>query len=155
MYTAGFNHIQYSVQLSLLLIYYRQHIFAFLIVNGPFPSLFTITKHQARYNTFGKLNAANDNLLVVCHALTGNSRLDQWWGTMLGKEITLMARKFVNFCTKMLKLFVYVTPSISTIHILFCPLFFVDKFLKFIFVTAYHQRILSCDSDLVNDDICD
>ena len=40
---------------------------------------------QARYNTFGELNAAKDNLLVVCHALTGNSRLDQWWGSMLGE----------------------------------------------------------------------
>jgi homoserine O-acetyltransferase/O-succinyltransferase len=42
---------------------------------------------QARYNTYGELNAAKDNLLIVCHALTGNSRLDQWWGTMLGESI--------------------------------------------------------------------
>ena len=42
---------------------------------------------QARYNTYGELNAAKDNLLIVCHALTGNSRLDQWWGTMLGEFI--------------------------------------------------------------------
>lgn len=37
-----------------------------------------------RYNTFGQLNAARDNVLVVCHALTGNARLDTWWASMLG-----------------------------------------------------------------------
>lgn len=26
-------------------------------------------------------------MLVVCHALTGNSRLDQWWGDLLGEII--------------------------------------------------------------------
>jgi hypothetical protein len=39
---------------------------------------------QVRYNTFGVLNSERDNVLVVCHALTGNSRLDQWWGPLLG-----------------------------------------------------------------------
>lgn len=49
---------------------------------------------QARYNTYGELNAAKDNLLIVCHALTGNSRLDQWWGTMLGEFIHECYREF-------------------------------------------------------------
>ncbi len=39
---------------------------------------------EVRYNTYGKLNEAKDNVLVVCHALTGNSALDKWWGNMLG-----------------------------------------------------------------------
>lgn len=44
----------------------------------------TMRQVEVRYNTFGQLNAAKDNVLVVCHALTGNARLDTWWSSMLG-----------------------------------------------------------------------
>ena len=44
-----------------------------------------LAEAQACYNTYGRLNARRDNVIVVCHALTGNARLDQWWGDMLGK----------------------------------------------------------------------
>jgi homoserine O-acetyltransferase/O-succinyltransferase len=39
---------------------------------------------EVRYNTFGVMNDRRDNVLVVCHALTGNSRLDTWWNSLLG-----------------------------------------------------------------------
>ena len=39
---------------------------------------------EVRYNTFGHLNEKKDNVLVVCHALTGNARLDTWWDSILG-----------------------------------------------------------------------
>ena len=39
---------------------------------------------EVRYNTFGQLNEKKDNVLVVCHALTGNARLDTWWASILG-----------------------------------------------------------------------
>jgi len=39
---------------------------------------------QVRYNTYGTLNEAKDNILIVCHALTGNSAIDKWWGGILG-----------------------------------------------------------------------
>jgi homoserine O-acetyltransferase len=40
---------------------------------------------QLRYRTWGKLNDTKDNVLVVCHALTGNAALDTWWGSFLGE----------------------------------------------------------------------
>ena len=36
----------------------------------------TLRDVQLRYRTWGKMNAARDNVLVVCHALTGNHELD-------------------------------------------------------------------------------
>lgn len=57
---------------------------------------------QVRYNAFGKLNAKKDNLLVVCHALTGNSRLDQWWGSMLGPGKTFDTDKYLVVCANVL-----------------------------------------------------
>ena len=37
------------------------------------------------YNTYGQLNAARDNVVVVCHALTANSKVEEWWGGLFGK----------------------------------------------------------------------
>ena len=31
------------------------------------------------YHTYGKLNAKGDNVVWVCHALTANSEVDDWW----------------------------------------------------------------------------
>ncbi|GMH70872.1 hypothetical protein TrLO_g3490 [Triparma laevis f. longispina] len=39
---------------------------------------------QLRYNTYGTLNSTSSNVLLINHALTGNSDLASWWGDMLG-----------------------------------------------------------------------
>ena len=39
---------------------------------------------QIAYRTFGQLNAACNNAILVCHALTGSSDVDVWWSPLLG-----------------------------------------------------------------------
>lgn len=48
------------------------------------------------YRTWGKLNAARDNAVLVCHALTGSADADQWWPGLIGPGRALdPAREFI------------------------------------------------------------
>ncbi|MEM8484335.1 MAG: homoserine O-acetyltransferase [Bacteroidota bacterium] len=43
-----------------------------------------IQQAPVQYKTWGKLNPAGDNAIMVCHALTGDPHVDDWWGGLLG-----------------------------------------------------------------------
>ncbi len=54
--------------------------------NAPFilESGETLPELTIAYHTFGSLNAARDNIIWVCHALTANSDVADWWpGTVV------------------------------------------------------------------------
>lgn len=57
---------------------------------------------ELTYNTYGELNEAKDNALIVCHALTGNSSLHTWWGDMLGPGCAFDTEKYFVVCTNIL-----------------------------------------------------
>jgi homoserine O-acetyltransferase len=55
-----------------------------------------------RYMTWGEKNEKGDNVMVVCHALTGNADAKSWWGTMIGPGRPLDTNKYYIFCANVL-----------------------------------------------------
>ncbi len=41
---------------------------------------------EIAYHTYGKLNSDRSNVVWICHALTANSDVADWWSGMTGKE---------------------------------------------------------------------
>jgi len=54
------------------------------------------------YMTWGEPNEKRDNIVVVCHALTGNANLESWWKELLGKARPLDTSKYCIFCSNVL-----------------------------------------------------
>jgi homoserine O-acetyltransferase/O-succinyltransferase len=44
----------------------------------------SLTQPTLRYTIYGELNEARDNVILVCHALSGSSRVGEWWPLMFG-----------------------------------------------------------------------
>ena len=57
---------------------------------------------KIRYATFGRLNSAKDNIIVVCHALTGNASVESWWGEMMGPGKPFDTSRFLIVCANVL-----------------------------------------------------
>ncbi|OAV43595.1 homoserine O-acetyltransferase [Lewinella sp. 4G2] len=62
----------------------------------------TLPEVTAAYNTYGALNAARDNVIFVCHALTANSDCADWWPGLVGPGDTLDPEKYFIVCVNML-----------------------------------------------------
>lgn len=46
----------------------------------------TLHNVPVAYKTFGTLSPAADNVMVICHALTGSADVGDWWGPLLGRS---------------------------------------------------------------------
>lgn len=70
----------------------------FVLENGQ-----VLPEAQLRYQTYGTLNEdTRDNVLVVCHALTGNASLHGWWGDLLGEQLAFDTSKYFIVCCNIL-----------------------------------------------------
>ena len=58
----------------------------------------TLTDLQVAYKTWGNLNASADNVVVVCHALTGDCNADEWWSHLVGPGKSLDTDKYFIIC---------------------------------------------------------
>ncbi len=61
-----------------------------------------LTGVQIAYRTWGKLNAARNNAVLVCHALTGSADVDDWWMPLLGSGKALDPDRDFIICSNIL-----------------------------------------------------
>ncbi|KAK4049603.1 homoserine O- acetyltransferase [Microbotryomycetes sp. JL221] len=54
------------------------------------------------FRTWGRLNASKDNCMVICHALTGSSDVEDWWGPLLGPGHAFDPTRYFIFCANVL-----------------------------------------------------
>jgi len=59
---------------------------------------FTILEPVVACQTWGELNESQDNAVLVCHALTGNTAVDDWFGGLFGPGKTLDPRQQFIIC---------------------------------------------------------
>ena len=57
---------------------------------------------EIAYHTFGKLNPAADNVVWICHALTANADVADWWSGMVGKGKCFDPDKHFIVCANIL-----------------------------------------------------
>lgn len=57
-----------------------------------------LKKVPVAFKTYGKLNSERNNVMVICHALTGSSDVGDWWGPLLGRGKAIDPSKFFIIC---------------------------------------------------------
>lgn len=62
----------------------------------------TLSNFPVAYKTWGRLNKDKDNVLLICHALTGSLDVQDWWGPLLGTEKTFDPSRFFIVCINFL-----------------------------------------------------
>lgn len=58
----------------------------------------TISAPTVAYQSWGTLNKACDNVVVICHALTGNTAADEWFHGLVGAGKTLDPEQHYIIC---------------------------------------------------------
>lgn len=69
----------------------------FLLENGDILPEFTLG-----YHTFGTLNKARNNVIWVCHALTANSNVADWWSGLFGPGNVFDPERYFIVCVNMI-----------------------------------------------------
>ena len=66
----------------------------------------TLANPTLRYAVYGRLNSARDNVVLVCHALSGSALVGLWWpelfggGESAGQRVSKVAEKRVLRCAQ-------------------------------------------------------
>ena len=73
-----------------------------------YPKLFTLESGkklrnlEIAYHTYGKLNAKKDNVIWVCHALTANSDVLDWWKGLFGNNLLFNPEEHFIVCANVI-----------------------------------------------------
>jgi len=62
----------------------------------------TLKGVEVAYETWGRLNDARDNAIVVCHSLTGDSHVPTWWPGLIGSGAPIDTDRYFVVCANML-----------------------------------------------------
>lgn len=57
---------------------------------------------EVAYCTYGTLNSTKDNVIYVCHALTANADVADWWPGMVGEGLVFDTSKYFVICANVL-----------------------------------------------------
>jgi len=76
---------------------YFKHTGSFLLENGA-----ELPELEIAYEAYGELNAAKDNVIWVCHALTANADAADWWAGLIGEGKLFDPEKHFIVCSNML-----------------------------------------------------
>ncbi len=74
-----------------------QHVERFALESGV-----QLSRIEQAYRLYGELNAARDNLVIVFHALTGDSDAANWWRGVIGPGCAIDPRQHAVLCTNLL-----------------------------------------------------
>ncbi|KAK7204418.1 homoserine-O-transacetylase [Myxozyma melibiosi] len=58
----------------------------------------SLRQFPVAYKTWGKLNASRNNVMVICHALTGSADVNDWWGPLIGPGKAFDTSRFFIVC---------------------------------------------------------
>jgi homoserine O-acetyltransferase len=50
------------------------------------------------YMSWGKLSSKANNVMIICHALSGSADVSDWWGPLLGPGKAFDTDKFFVIC---------------------------------------------------------
>lgn len=62
----------------------------------------TLKGVDVAYETWGHLNEARSNVIVVCHSLTGDSHVPTWWPGLVGSGAPIDTDRYFVVCANML-----------------------------------------------------
>jgi len=86
-----------SEKQDLALIQYYHHAAPLKLESGQI-----LPAVQIAYHTYGRLNAAGDNVIWICHALTANSDVAEWWPGLVGQGKVINPERYFIVCANIL-----------------------------------------------------
>ncbi|MEZ4957675.1 MAG: alpha/beta fold hydrolase [Saprospiraceae bacterium] len=87
----------YTIPIHIEGLQFYQHDKTVVLESGA-----TLPEVTIAYHTYGKLNAATSNVIWVCHALTANSDVADWWKGLFGPGNVFDPEKYFIVCANVL-----------------------------------------------------
>lgn len=128
------------VKMSEIIIY--NHNEPFLLESGE-----SLAYIDIAYSTSGTLNAARNNVVWICHALTANSDAESWWPGLVGHGCVIDPDKYFIVCSNVLGSCygttgpVSINPTTSELYGLDFPQFTVRDVVNVQLLLASHLNI--------------